>query len=61
MLSWAITFFIVAIVAAVFGFGGLAAGAVEIAKVLFFLFLIGFIVSLILHLRGRGRGPGPLV
>ena len=61
MLSWAITFFIVAIIAAVFGFGGLAAGAVEIAKVLFFLFLIGFIVSLILHLRGRGRGPGPLV
>jgi len=59
MLSWAITFFIVAIVAAVFGFGGLAAGAVEIAKVLFFLFLIGFVVSLILHLRGRGRGPGP--
>jgi len=59
MLSWAVAFFIVAIIAAVFGFGGLAAGAVEIAKVLFFLFLIGFVVSLILHLRGRGRGPGP--
>jgi uncharacterized membrane protein YtjA (UPF0391 family) len=61
MLSWAITFFIVAIVAALFGFGGIASGAVEIAKVLFFLFLIAFVVSLILHLRGRGRGPGPLV
>ena len=59
MLSWAITFFIVAIIAAVFGFGGIAAGAVEIAKVLFFLFLIAFAVSLVLHLRGRGRGPGP--
>ena len=57
MLSWAITFFIVAIVAALFGFGGIAAGAVEIAKVLFFLFLIAFVVSLILHLRGRGRMP----
>jgi uncharacterized membrane protein YtjA (UPF0391 family) len=63
MLSWAITFFIVAIVAALFGFGGIAAGAAGIAKVLFVLFLIGFVVSLVLHLRGRGRGPraGPLV
>jgi uncharacterized membrane protein YtjA (UPF0391 family) len=59
MLSWAIAFFIVAIVAAIFGFTGLAGTAVGIAKVLFFLFLIGFVVSLILHLRGRGRGPGP--
>jgi uncharacterized membrane protein YtjA (UPF0391 family) len=59
MLSWAIVFFVVAIVAALFGFGGIASGAVEIAKVLFFLFLIAFVVSLVLHLRGRGRGPGP--
>ena len=63
MLSWAVVFFVVAIIAALFGFGGLAAGAVEIGKVLFFLFLIAFVVSLVLHLRGRGRGrgPGPLV
>jgi len=63
MLSWAITFFVIAIIAAVFGFGGIAAGAVGIAKVLFFLFLIAFVVSLVMHLRGRGRGPGagPLV
>ena len=54
MLSWTLTFLIVAIVAAVFGFGGLAAGAAEIAKVLFFLFLIAFAVSLVLGLR-RGR------
>ena len=40
MLSWAITFLVIAIIAAVFGFGGIAAGAVGIAKVLFFLFLI---------------------
>lgn len=57
MLSWAIGFFIVAIMAAVFGFGGIAAGAAGIAKVLFFLFLIAFVVSLVMHLM-RGRGPG---
>jgi uncharacterized membrane protein YtjA (UPF0391 family) len=56
MLSWAIAFFIIAIVAAVFGFGGIAAGAAGIAKVLFFLFLIAFVVSLIVGLM-RGRGP----
>lgn len=56
MLSWAIGFFIVAIIAAVFGFGGIASSAAGIAKVLFFLFLIAFVVSLILGLM-RGRGP----
>ena len=56
MLSWAIGFFIVAIIAAVFGFGGIASGAAGIAKILFFLFLIAFVVSLIMGLM-RGRGP----
>ena len=56
MLSWAIAFFIIAIVAAVFGFGGIASGAAGIAKVLFFLFLIAFVVSLVMGLM-RGRGP----
>jgi len=54
MLSWAIGFFIVAIIAAVYGFTGLAAGAAAIAKALFFLFLIAFVVSLVMHYRGRG-------
>jgi uncharacterized membrane protein YtjA (UPF0391 family) len=57
MLSWAIGFLILAIVAAVFGFGGIAAGAVGIAKVLFFLFLIAFVVSLVMGWRGRGGPP----
>lgn len=56
MLSWTIGFFIVAIIAAVFGFGGIASSAAGIAKVLFFLFLIAFVVSLIMGLM-RGRGP----
>ena len=55
MLSWAVGFFNVAIIAAVFGFGGIAAGAAGIAKVLFFLFVVAFVVSLILGL-GKGRG-----
>ena len=58
MLSWAIVFFILALVAAFFGFSGIAASATGIAKVLLLLFIVGFVVSLILH--GRGRG-GPLV
>ena len=56
MLYWALVFFIVAIIAAVFGFGGIAGGAMTIAKVLFFNFLVMFIVALIVGLA-RGRGP----
>ena len=58
MLSWAIGFFILALVAAFFGFGGLASSAAGIAKVLLVLFVIGFIVSLALGLRGRGGRIG---
>jgi uncharacterized membrane protein YtjA (UPF0391 family) len=53
MLSWAIGFFILALVAAFFGFGGIASGAAGIAKVLLVLFVIAFIVSLFLGWRGR--------
>lgn len=48
MLKWAAIFFVIALVAAVFGFGGIAAGAVEIARILFFVFLIVFLVTLIM-------------
>ena len=54
MLSWAIGFFLLALVAAFFGFGGIASSAAGIAKVLLVLFVIGFIISLIFGLRGRG-------
>lgn len=46
MLNWAVTFFIIAIVAAIFGFGGIVSAATGIAKILFFIFIIMFIVSL---------------
>jgi uncharacterized membrane protein YtjA (UPF0391 family) len=56
MLYWALLFFIVALIAAVFGFGGIAAGAAMIAKILFFVFLILFVASLIMGLLpGRAR------
>ena len=53
MLHYAIVFFVVAIIAAIFGFGGIAAGAVEIAKILFFIFLVLFLVSLVAGLIRR--------
>ena len=40
MLKWALIFFLISIVAAFFGFTGIAAGAASIAKFLFFLFLV---------------------
>lgn len=47
MLSSALGFFIVAIIAAIFAFGGIAPGAAGTAKVLFFIFLVLFIVCVI--------------
>jgi uncharacterized membrane protein YtjA (UPF0391 family) len=51
MLYWAAVFFIIALAAAVFGFGGIAAGAAGIAKILFFVFLIFGLVSLVMGRR----------
>jgi len=53
MLRWSVIFFVIALVAAVFGFGGIAAGAADIAKILFFVFLIVFGVTLIMGLIRR--------
>lgn len=54
MLYYAAVFFIIALVAALFGFTGIAAGAVEIAKILFFVFLVLFVATLIFGLlRGK--------
>jgi uncharacterized membrane protein YtjA (UPF0391 family) len=54
MLYWSAVFFIVAIIAGVFGFLGIASAAAGIAKVLFFIFAVLFVVSLITGMRGRG-------
>ena len=54
MLYWAFVFLVVALIAALFGFGGIAAEAALIGKVLFVVFLILFLVSL---LTGAIRRP----
>lgn len=53
MLRYALIFFIIAIIAAVLGFGGIAAGAAEIAKILFYIFVVIFLVTLVLGVARR--------
>ena len=53
MLYWAFLFLVIAIITAIFGFGLAAVATAGIAKVLFLLFLISFVVSLVLHVRRR--------
>ncbi|MDP2004245.1 MAG: DUF1328 domain-containing protein [Rubrivivax sp.] len=54
MLHYAVVFLVIALIAALFGFGGIAAGAVSIAKVLFVIFLVLAVVSFIFGLVRRG-------
>ena len=53
MLQWAALFFVIAIVAALFGFGGTLASVTSIAQTLFFVFVVIALVSLILGLARR--------
>ena len=53
MLYWALIFFIVALVAGALGFGGLAEASSSIAQILFYLFLVLFVISLIVGLVRR--------
>ena len=53
MLYWALVFLLIAILAAVFGFGGISLMAAGVAKILFFLFLVLFVISLIVHVTRR--------
>ena len=47
MLYWALVFFIVAVIAGILGFGVIAGAAADVARVLFFVFLVLLVVSLI--------------
>jgi uncharacterized membrane protein YtjA (UPF0391 family) len=60
MLTWSLTFLVIAIIAALFGFGEIASGATAIAQVCFFIFLVAFIASLIWHLVMGRRSAPPL-
>ena len=53
MLSWALTFLVIALVAALLGFGGIAGSAAGIAKILFFVFLVFFVISLLMGRRAK--------
>lgn len=53
MLTWTIAFFIIAIIAALFGFTGIAANAVAIARILFFIFIVLFLLSFLFGLVSR--------
>lgn len=55
MLRWALGFLIVALIAAFLGFGGVASTSMGIAKILFYVFLIFFVVTLVMSLVGGKR------
>lgn len=56
MLNWAVTFLVIALIAALLGFTSVAGAAIGIAKILFYIFLILFVVSLVSYLFRGGRG-----
>ena len=55
MLSWIITFLLIALIAGALGFTGVAGTSIAIAKTLFFIFLVIFLVLLVLGLTAARR------
>jgi uncharacterized membrane protein YtjA (UPF0391 family) len=56
MLGWVVTFLIIALIAGILGFGGVAGASIEIAKIIFFIAVVLFLVSAVVSLaRGRTR------
>ncbi len=53
MLHYAVVFFVIALIAALFGFGGIAAGAVEIGKILFIVFAVLAVASFLFGLTRK--------
>jgi uncharacterized membrane protein YtjA (UPF0391 family) len=54
MLGWVLTFLVVALIAGLLGFGGIAGASIEIAKVIFFIAIVLFLISVVFGaLRGR--------
>jgi uncharacterized membrane protein YtjA (UPF0391 family) len=61
MLRLALVFLLVSILAAIFGFGGIAGVSMDFARILFFIFVVMFVISLIFGLLNRGGTNGPIV
>ena len=59
MIGWAVTFLIIALIAAVLGFGGIAGTAIEIAKIIFFVAIVLFLIAAVVSLL-RGRSPSSI-
>jgi uncharacterized membrane protein YtjA (UPF0391 family) len=55
MLSWVVTFLVIALIAGILGFGGIAGASIEVAKIIFFVALILFLVSAVVGLTRRNR------
>ena len=55
MLGWVVTFLIIALIAGVLGFGGIAGASIGIAKIIFFIAIVLFLVSLLTGVVRRGR------
>jgi uncharacterized membrane protein YtjA (UPF0391 family) len=56
MLGWVVTFLIIALIAALLGFGGIAGASIELAKIIFFIAIVLFLLSAVIGLaRGRTR------
>ena len=59
MLGWALTFLIIALIAGVLGFGGIAVVSVEIAKIIFFVAIILFVIAAVLGFARGRSAPMP--
>ena len=57
LLRWAVIFLVIALVAAVFGFTGVAVAAAGIAKFLFFIFLVACLIFFIIGMTAGRRTP----
>jgi uncharacterized membrane protein YtjA (UPF0391 family) len=54
MLNWAVTFLVIALIAALLGFGGIAGTAIEAAKIVFFVAIVLFLISAVAGFMRRG-------
>jgi len=56
MLDWTLSFLIVAIIAGILGFTGIAGAAMEMAKVIFFISIILWLAAIVYNIL-KGKGP----